>query len=83
MRALLQRLAHGETTHFVEDMDLADASIGAIVLAGDHNWKQAGRLNRLWVWLVGHHVVIDHLGMRSHIAWFRGHPFLIDVEEGA
>jgi len=81
MSWMIERMARGETTHFVQDIDLSDAAIGAIVLGGDHNWKQAGRLKRLWVRLVGKRVVIDHLGLRSHVAWFRGQPFLIDVEE--
>lgn len=78
---MIERMARGETTQGVQDMDLSDAAIGAIVLGGDHNWKQARRLKRLWVRLVGNHVVIDHMGLRSHVAWFRGIPFLIDVEE--
>lgn len=80
MDRLLQPGPPGEVTHFVQDMDQADASIGAIVLGADRNWRAAGRFKRFWVLLTGDPVVIDHLGMRSHIVWYRGRPFLTHVE---
>ena len=80
MQRLLQPGRPGEVTHFVHDMDLGDASIGAIVLGADRNWRKAGAFKRFWVLLTGDLVVIDHLGLRSHVLWCRGRPFLIHVE---
>lgn len=80
MRRLLQPGPPGEVIHFVQDMDLADASIGAIVLGADRNWRASGWFKRVWVLLTGDRVVIDHLRMRSHIVWHRGRPFLTHVE---
>ena len=73
-----ERLYRGETTMMVQDLD--DATIGAIVLGADRNWRAAGWFKRFWVLLTGDRVVIDHLRMRSHIVWHRGRPFLTHVE---
>ena len=58
-----------------------DASIGAITLVGNHNWKTAPHYRRFLAYLFGHHVRYVHLHKRLHVAWWLGQPYLVSIAE--
>lgn len=55
----------------------------AILLVGDYRWRKGPRLAATLAWLFGSREVFrTHLGDVAVISWWRGHPYLIDLEGG-
>lgn len=56
----------------------------AILLVGDWRWRKGPRWKAALAWLLGRREVLrTHLGDVACIAWWRGEPYLIDLEETA
>ncbi len=54
----------------------------AVLLVGDYRWRKGPRLNALCAWLFGRREVFrTHLGDVAEIAWWRGEPYLVALEE--
>ncbi len=62
---------------------MSDRSIGMLNLAANAHWKAAPWYTRAAVWLFGRHELVEHLGMRFRIGWWRGKPYLVTVREVA
>lgn len=62
---------------------MTDAELGGLILAGQNNWAAARWAKRLLVWVLGRHVVVDHLGRRARIGLWRGAPYLLTFREVA
>lgn len=56
-------------------------SVGVIVLAGDHLWRNATRIQKLRVWWAGRREDVEHLGMICRIHWWRDQPYLVSIRE--
>jgi hypothetical protein len=56
----------------------------AILLVGDWRWRQGPRWKAALAWALGQReVLLTHKGDVAHLSWWRGHPYLISIKEGA
>lgn len=62
-------------------MIATNAQTGAVVLAGDANWRAAGWGLRAAAFLFGRRVAFDHLGTRIRLRIWRGRPYLVWIGE--
>lgn len=58
-----------------------DLAIGAVVLKGADNWRQASWARKLLVWLFARRDPFSHLDAELTIAWFENQPYLLRIQE--
>ena len=61
-----------------------EAMEDALLLVGDHNWRRGPRWRAVAAWAFGSREVFrTHLGDVAELAWWRGNPYLIELETGS
>jgi hypothetical protein len=60
-----------------------DLEIGTLVLAANEYWVRAALWTRACAWILGRHEHLEHLDLRLRIAWWRGKPYLLTLNEVA
>lgn len=58
-----------------------DLELGAQVLIGERNWRQAGLREALRVLLFGRRQSFEHLGMICTFRLWQGRPYLTSIRE--
>ena len=54
----------------------------AVLLVGDWRWRKGPRWKAFLAWLLGtREVFVTHKGHIAELSWWRGHPYLIELEE--
>lgn len=61
-------------------MTRTEHEVCAILLVGDHNWRQGPLWPALCAFFLGRREVMNtYLGDRATVAWWREQPFLIRI----
>lgn len=62
---------------------MSDEDIGRLILTAQRNYQVTTWWRLAIVWVLGRHLVIDHLDRRARIGLWRGVPYLLTFREVA